>query len=195
MNMPEAEVENYNRLDARYDPQQVDERQLQNRVANSAANTRRSLANYANGSESAARASLLGSQANESAALSDAMAQAQEMNRQDNRKGQQFNLGIDQYNQKVDTQETIANAQNRAAVSTRKDQLTQALLGNLETVGLQGRRSRAAYNLSGGYDSAGVKQTNRPNLWNQLSNIFYDEDKKKEKGGLLDTARNMFPEQ
>lgn len=190
LNLDDANKVRYDRLDNRYKEQQVDERSLENRVANSAANTRQLLANYANGSESAARANILGSQVNESTSLSNAMAEAQEMNRQDNRAGQQFNTAIDQQNQNIGMQEMIANEQNESARTNRKNMLTQNIYNDLGNIGMEQQQTRSLYNLSGGYGPDGRKNTN--SLIDSIKGIYKKKNTENAEGGLLDVARQLF---
>lgn len=155
-NTPKARVEKYDRLDNRYQRNYVDEKQLENRVGNSAANTRAALMNASGGSASAARANLLGSQVNETQALSDAMMKAQETNRQEDNRAQQFNLGVDQYNQRVDMQETIANGQNQDAREMARNNYLQSAMQDLGTIGQQATQARNLRNLTG-YQTDGRK--------------------------------------
>lgn len=153
---PGAETETYDRLDSRYKHQYVDERMLENRVSQSAANTRSAIQNASGGSQAAARASLLGSQVNETRGLSEAMAQAQGANRAENAAGQQFNLGVDQYNQQVDQAETIANVQNADNARDYKRSLMQSLLNDAGAIGKESTQRRILKNMSG-YNSDGTK--------------------------------------
>lgn len=146
---PDAEVERYDRLDNRYQPDYVDERSLENRVANSAANTRRALTDTYGGSAAGVRAGLLASQINESRALSDARMRAEEQNRGENARGQHFNFGVDRINQNISMNESIANTQNRAAAEDYKRALMQTILSDATDIGGEAYDRRILENVTG----------------------------------------------
>jgi hypothetical protein len=124
-----------NKLGNKYDPQNVDERQLVKGVQEGINNQRDAILGSSGGSQSAARANLLGLSLQGTKALSSAMAQAGSENRQENRAGQQFNLGVDQTNLQQSNAEQLANEQNKGAYDTQKSQLISQLGSNLGEVG------------------------------------------------------------
>jgi hypothetical protein len=173
MNVPDAEVEKYDRLDGRYKPEYVDEKSLENRVAQSAANTRRALNNNFGGSQSAARASLLASQLNETKGLSDAMGSAQAANRGTNDRAQQFNSRLDQINQRTSMAETVANSQNRAAREDFKQSLLQNMMNDAGAIGKEATQARTLYNMSDGYNTDGTKG-DRESVTSKYKNMVLD---------------------
>jgi hypothetical protein len=124
-----------NRLNNRYIPQRVDERGIQNTVQDSISNNRDAILGSSGGSGSAARSNLLASQRIGGDAMSKAYQAATEANRQDNRLGQQFNLGVDTVNLKQANQETGLNLEQQAAYRTNKSKLMSQLGNDLGNVG------------------------------------------------------------
>lgn len=124
-----------NKLGNTYDPQRVDERQLVKGVQEGVNNQRDAILGSSGGSQAAARANLLGLSLQGTKALSSAMAQAGSENRQENRAGQQFNLGVDQTNLQQSNAEQLANEQNKGAYDAQKSQLISQLGSNLGEVG------------------------------------------------------------
>lgn len=123
------------RLGNKYQSQQVDERSLVQGVQEGINNNRDAILGSSGGSGAAARANLLGLSLQGTKALSSAMQSAGEANRQDNRTGQQFNLGVDQTNLQQSNAEQLANEQNQGAYDTQKSQLISQLGSNLGEVG------------------------------------------------------------
>ena len=123
------------RLGNRYQEQQVDERQLQKTVQEGINNQRDAILGSSGGSGSTARANLLGLSLQGTKALSSAMAQAGEQNRQDKRTGQQFNLGVDQTNLQQSNAAKLATEQNQGAYDAQKSQLISQLGSNLGEIG------------------------------------------------------------
>lgn len=123
------------RLGNRYNEQRVDERGLQNTVQNSVSNNRDAILSSSGGSGSAARANLLASQLQGSKAESNAYQAAGAENRQDNIRGQQFNLGVDQANVSQSNQETNLNLEQQAAYKSNKSRLLSQIGNDLGGVG------------------------------------------------------------
>lgn len=123
------------RLGNKYQSQQVDETSLVKGVQEGVNNQRDAILGSSGGSQAAARANLLGLSLQGTKALSSAMQSAGEANRQDNRTGQQFNLGVDQTNLQQSNAEKLANEQNQGAYDTQKSQLISQLGSNLGEVG------------------------------------------------------------
>lgn len=124
-----------NRLDNRFRPDYVDERSLQNTVANEADNTINSLTNATNGSMGALRNSITAASLNKTKALSDAYFNADNINRNQNIQGQQFNAGIDQTNLSQDNLEQDINDRNTGAYETNKSRLKSALYEDIGNIG------------------------------------------------------------
>lgn len=123
------------RLGNRYNEQRVDERGLQNTVQNSVSNNRDAILSSSGGSGSAARANLLASQLQGSKAESNAYQAAGAENRQDNIRGQQFNLGVDQANMGQSNQETNLNLEQQAAYKSNKSRLLSQIGNDLGGIG------------------------------------------------------------
>jgi hypothetical protein len=123
------------RLTNKYNPQRVDERGMQNAAQNAANINKDAILSSSGGSASSARASLLGSERNASKNLSDAYQKATAENRQDNRRGQQFDANIDKTNMGQSNQETSLNLEQQAAYRTNKSKLLAQLGNDLGGVG------------------------------------------------------------
>ena len=123
------------KLGNKYQSQQVDEKTLQRTVQEGINNQRDAILSSSGGSQSAARANLLGLSLQGTKAMSAAMAQASEQNRADNRVAQNFNLNVDQTNLQQSNAEKLANEQNQGAYDTQKSQLISQLGSNLGEVG------------------------------------------------------------
>ena len=123
------------KLTDRYNPQRVDERGLQNAAQNAANINKDAILSSSGGSGSSARAALLGSERNASRNLSDAYQSATGENRQDNRKGQEFNANINKTNLNQSNQETNLNLEQQAAYQTNKSKLLSQIGNDLGGVG------------------------------------------------------------
>ena len=123
------------RLGNQYNEQLVDERELQNTVQKGTLNMRDAILSSSGGSGSAARANLLGSQLQGQKALSGAYQAAGEANRQENRAGQKFNLGVDQINMQQGNTETNLNLEQQAGYETNKSKLMSQLGNDLGGIG------------------------------------------------------------
>jgi hypothetical protein len=123
------------RLTDMYRPQQVDERGMQNAAQNAANINKDAILSSSGGSGSSARAALLGSERNASRNLSDAYQSATGENRQDNRKGQEFNANINKTNLNQSNQETNLNLEQQAAYRTNKSKLLSQIGNDLGGVG------------------------------------------------------------
>lgn len=176
LNAPGPEVESLNRLDNRYQRDLVDERRLERNASEAASNTRRALLNASAGSASAARSSLLGSQINESRALSEAMMQADNVNRQENQIAQQFNLGVDNTNLAQDNAEKQINAQNRAAAQANKDMLLNSILGDLGNIGRE-KELNSILEKVAGYNYKGKKINSLGGMLDQMKHHRGDDIK------------------
>lgn len=137
--LDKPEYERLDRLGNRYEENPVDEAALVDRVQQQADNTRNAIMNSSTGSVGAIRNNLLASQANSNRALSDAMLQAEDINRQENRAAQQFNLNVDSQNIRQGNIENEINARNEGVYDSNRS----ALIGQIGTdIGNIGREER-----------------------------------------------------
>lgn len=134
-NLKKPEKVGLDRLGNKYEEQLVDERELQNVVQEGTLNTRDALLSSSGGSGSTARANLLASQLQGTKALSQAYQSAGAENRQERRKGQQFDLGVDQTNLGQSNQEKNINLQLDAGYKSNKSKLMAQLGDDLGGIG------------------------------------------------------------
>jgi len=127
--------EGYDRLGNVYDRQLVDEKGLQNTVAQDVAGMRDRIVATSGGSGSTARANLLASQLQGTKALSDAYMKSEDINRGENRAAQEFKLNVDRTNLGQSNIQTQANAQNQGAYDSQKSALIAQLGNDLGGVG------------------------------------------------------------
>ena len=127
--------EGYDRLGNVYDRQLVDEKGLQNTVAQDVAGMRDRLVATSGGSGSTARANLLASQLQGTKALSDAYMKSEDVNRGENRAAQEFKLNVDRTNLGQSNIQTQANAQNQGAYDSQKSALIAQLGNDLGGIG------------------------------------------------------------
>lgn len=115
------------RLDNRYQRQLTDENAIMNAIREETNAAREGIRQTSGGSASEARANLLATQLGSAKALASASAEAREGNLEENRKAQQFNLGIDQANiQQANLQQDI-NARNIGQYDTQRSKLLASL--------------------------------------------------------------------
>ena len=127
--------EQYGRINAKYEKDMVDEKSIQNVVGQDVANMRNKILASSGGSASGTRASLLASQLKGTKALSDAYMQAENINRGENRKAQDFNLNVAKTNLQQSNMETQAKAANEGAYKTQRSKLLAQLGNDLGAVG------------------------------------------------------------
>ena len=123
------------RLDKRYRPDIVDEAQLQKIVENEYGNISNALRNTTNGSVGALRSNLLAASLNKNKALSNAYLQADDINRQENRTKQLFDLEVDQINLNQSNLDETDKQMNEAAYQTAKSAKRAALFEDLGKIG------------------------------------------------------------
>lgn len=133
--MGNPEVETLDRLNTRYNPQYMDERALTNQINAETNYTANALANSSNGSLGSLSNNILGMQLNKTKALSDAYSKIADVNRNENKTGQQFNLGVDQFNVGQSNQEKDINARNRGAFKTERSKLLGQIGTDLGNIG------------------------------------------------------------
>src|SRR5690606_28880437 len=99
----------------------------------------RALHEASGGDLGALRASLIGSQLNEAKGISDAYLQAENINRGENRAGQEFNLNVDRTNLQQSTMENEINARNEGVYDTNKSRLIGQIGQDLGNIGREQR--------------------------------------------------------
>ena len=133
--MGKPEVETLDRLGNRYNPQYMDEKALTNQINAETNYTANALANASNGSLGSLSNNILGMQLNKTKALSDAYSKVADVNRNENKTGQQFNLGVDQFNVGQSNMEKDINARNRGAFKTERSKLLGQIGNDLGNIG------------------------------------------------------------
>lgn len=147
--MGKPEVERLDRLGNRYNPQYMDERALTNQINAETNYTANALANASNGSLGSLSNNILGMQLNKTKALSDAYSKVADVNRNEDKTAQQFNLGVDQFNVGQSNQEKDINARNRGAFKTERSKLLGQIgtdLGNIGKEEVYKKMAKEAFN-------------------------------------------------
>jgi len=182
--MGKPEVETLDRLNNRYNPQYMDEKALTNQINAETNYTANALANAANGSLGSLSNNILGMQLNKTKALSDAYSKVADVNRNEDKTAQQFNLGVDQVNIGQSNMEKDINAKNRGAFKTEKSRLLGQMgtdLGNIgkETVYKKLAKEAFGYTYDGEYvrDDKG-KVVNNPDTGKPLTKEELEKTKK-----------------
>ena len=152
--LPKAEVESLNRLDNRYKPGYVDEAALQNTARENYNMTSQALTGASGGSTSALRSNILGAGLNRNKAISDAYLKADNINRGEDAKAQQFNLGVDRVNLQQSNSEKDINVRNRAARANEKSKFLTGIGTNLGEIGEDEKYKDIIEKVSG-YDQDG----------------------------------------
>lgn len=187
--------ERLNKLDARFKPEYVDERSLQNIAGNEYDNTVNAITQMGGG-EGATRNAILGAGLNKTKALSDAYMNASGQNRQMNMSGQQFNLGVDQANLQQANQELDINDRNQAAYRNEKSKYLTGIGEEIGDVGKEEIYKKIAKNTTGyRYDGTYVKSpdgnvvtdpdTGKPMTEEKLKELQTSTTTKKALGGYL----------
>lgn len=191
--LKKPEYERLNRLDARFKPEYVDEKSLQNIVGNEYDNTVNAITQMGGG-EGATRNAILGAGLNKTKALSDAYMNASAQNRQMNMSGQQFNLGVDQANLNQANQELDINDRNQAAYRNEKSKYLAEIGNGIGDVGKEEvykkiAKTTTGYNWLGEYQKANPnatsKQIQEAALKAGVLATEDDTDTKKSLGGYL----------
>ncbi|AGO48958.1 structural protein [Cellulophaga phage phi14:2] len=154
--LEKPEFESLDRLGNRYEKDLVDESALRNSVQQEADNTRNAVTNASAGSAGALRSNLLGVQANSNKALSNAMLQAENINRGENQAEQQFNLGVDSTNLQQSNVENDINARNKAAYDTSKSQYLAQIGNDIGNIGKEEKYKQMIKDMGVCYDSRGA---------------------------------------
>lgn len=147
--------ESLDRMGNRYEKDLVDEQALRNNVQQQYDNTRRALTNASAGDAGALRSNLLGAQLNANQGTSQALMQAENINRGENRAEQQFNARIDQTNLRQDYLENDINARNKGAYETNKSRLTSQLGNDLGNIGKEEKFKQMVKDMGICYDTRG----------------------------------------
>lgn len=134
-NLNKPNYESLSKLDNKYQQQLVDEAQLQNLIANQSQGTAGDLANASGGNTASLRANLLGNSLNRNKALSNAYLQSSNINRDENSRAQQFDLGVDTTNLQQSNLENDINARNLGAYQTQKSQLMSRMGEDIGNIG------------------------------------------------------------
>lgn len=151
--LEKPQYERLNRLDARFKPEYVDERSLQNIAGNEYDNTVNAITQMG-GSTGATRNAILGAGLNKTKALGDAYMNASGQNRQMNVTKQQFDLGIDQANLNQANQELDINDRNQAAYRNEKSKFLAEIGNGVGDVGKEEVYKKIAATTTG-YDWLG----------------------------------------
>jgi hypothetical protein len=122
------------RLGDKYNPQYVDESQLQN-IINQEGNNQNRAIQEMGGSEGALRNSLISTGLNKTKALSDAYMKSSELNRGQDEKAQAFNLGVNQFNAQTQHQESENHERNAAAYRNEKSKYLSSIGTDLGSIG------------------------------------------------------------
>ena len=152
--LPKAEVESLNKLDNRYKPGYVDEAALQNTARENYNMTSQALTGASGGSTSALRSNILGAGLNRNKALSSAYLKSSDINRGEDAKAQQFNLGVDRVNLQQSNSEKDINARNRAARDNEKSKLLSGIGTDIGSIGREEKFKDIIEKVSG-YDQDG----------------------------------------
>ena len=133
--MGKPEVETLDRLGNKYNPQYMDEKALTNQINAETNYTANALANASNGSLGSLSNNILGMQLNKTKALSDAYSKVADVNRNEDKTAQEFNLGVDQVNLNQSNNEKDINAKNRGAFKTERSKLLGQIGNDLGNIG------------------------------------------------------------
>lgn len=122
------------RLSDRYNPQYVDEAQLQN-IVRQEGNNQTAAIQQMGGSEGALRNALLTTGLNKTKALSDAYMKSSELNRGQDEKAQEFNSRTNQFNAQTQHKESEQHEQNAAAYRNEKSKYLSSIGTDLGSIG------------------------------------------------------------
>jgi len=152
--LPKAEVESLNRLDNRFKPNYVDEAALQNISRENYNMSNQALTGASGGSTSALRSNILGAGLNRNKALSSAYLKADDINRGQDDRAQQFNMNVDRTNLQQSNSEKDINARNRAARDNEKSKLLSGIGTDIGEIGKEEKYKDIIEKISG-YDKDG----------------------------------------
>lgn len=135
------------RLDNRYERQLFDEAALQNSINQN--NMQGALTNNSGGDLGALRTNLIAGNLAKTKALSDAYLRGNEINRNENRAAQQFNLNVDSQNMMQDERYIERKAQDEAAYSSAIADRRKAVLDNIGNIGREESNKKLVKQLFG----------------------------------------------
>lgn len=162
--LPKAEVESLNKLDNRYKPGYVDEAALQNTARENYNMTSQALSGASGGSTSALRSNILGAGLNRNKALSDAYLKSSDINRGEDARAQQFNLGVDRVNLQQSNSEKDINARNRAARDNEKSKLLSGIGTDIGEIGKEEKYKDIIEKISGYNQKGELKNKKKPKV-------------------------------
>jgi len=180
------------RLGNKYNPQYVDEAQLQN-IVRQEGNNQSAAIQQMGGSEGALRNALLASGLNKTKALSDAYMKANAENRLINDTAQQFNLGVNQFNTQTQHKESENWERNAANYETQKSKLLSSIGTDLGSIGKEEvNKNQIAEALGYSWDGKHMtnKKTGKKITLEQLSALLQTQDTEtKAYGGYLNMKK------
>lgn len=193
--MGKPEVETLDRLRNRYNPQYMDEKALTNQINAETNYGAKAMADASNGSLGALRNNILGVGLNKTKALSDAYSKVADVNRNENKTAQQFNLGVDQINMGQSNMEKDINAKNRGAHKTEKSRLLGQIGTDLGNIGKEEVWKTQAGKMTG-YGYMGQFLNANPEYKSQFDSIdkdpSLDDASKYAKKAML--LKDKFPQ-
>ena len=117
------------------------------------------LQNNASGNAGAARANILANRLNTNRAISEGMLRGQEFNLNQEQQALQYNNQLSQYVDSIYNEQTIANQQHIEALEAERRARRNDFFNNLSAFGREQSNRNAGYNLSGGFDRYGNKNS------------------------------------
>lgn len=167
--LKKPERENLAKLDNRYKKQLVDEKSMMNSIQNSFNDD--FVTEGSGGNLGAYRSNARSSQLAKTKAISDAYKNAADINRNENKTEQQFNLGTDRFNASVLHREAENYARDIGAYNTEKSKLQAAIGDNIGDIGTELSRDEMIRELFD-YTRKGKFQTNKNVKGGYLDDVF-----------------------
>jgi hypothetical protein len=173
----------------RYNPQYMDEKSLTNQINAESNYAGNALVNASNGSMGALSNSILASQLNKTRGLSDAYSKVADVNRNENKAGQQFNLSVDEANigRRIGAEDRTA--MNKGAFKTEQSKLRGQIGTDLGEIGKEETYKDMAkklygYDFNGKYYVApdGTKKTTQE-MADMIDSDKYNRQQKKSQVG------------
>ena len=148
-NLDEAEKVRRSTLDNKYDPQYMDINQMINKVDQN--NVNKALSEASGGDMGALRSNILAANLNKDKAKSDAFIQADQINRRENDRKQQFDTNIDKLNLNQANADLVDNMQNRGARETTKNNLLSSAMTDIGKMSKEAQDRKIAASATGYY--------------------------------------------
>lgn len=142
MNMRKPNYERLDRIDKKFRPDYVDNQSLVNQVKEQEGTTRRALSEASGGDAGALRSNLLMSHLNSIKGRTSAFMQADNINRQQNTIGQEFDRNNILANMQQGNLENDINARNRAAYDNNRSRFLSQIGQDLGNIGLENIRKK-----------------------------------------------------